>query len=239
MLNRISEPTKSYKSIKNWNEDEKPREKIKNHGSQTLSNAELLAILLREGTKNLSAIDVGNMILDKFGDLNNFSTADLSELIMIKGIGEAKALILLAAVELAKRINSEISPIKTKISTASDVVNYYIKKFKNATYESLLVVILNSANHIIREEVVSKGILNATMAHPREIFRYAIMENAAGIILIHNHPSGICQPSVDDIELTNQVYNSGQIIGIRLIDHIIIGNDSYYSFVSAGKIPSD
>ncbi len=236
MPEKLSEPSKFYKSIKQWNEDEQPREKIKKHGAATLSNAEILAVLLREGTRNLSAIDVGNIIIEKFGDLNTFSSADISELMQIKGIGEAKAIILLAAIELSKRITREELPEKFTINNTSDVAKYFQYKFRNNAFESLAIAVLNSANQIIREEIISKGILNSTMAHPREIFRYAIIENAASIILVHNHPSGICTPSKDDIELTKQVYSAGKVIGIKLLDHLIVSNDDYYSFYRAGHV---
>lgn len=235
-MKKVSEPIIAYKSIKNWREDERPREKIKMHGTRSLSDAELLAIVLREGTRNLSAIEVAKSLLDKFFDFNTLAAADFAQFKDIKGIGEAKAILLSAVFEVAKRVQAEPFPLKKKILTAKDVANYYVPKLKNSMQEVLIVLMLNANQQMIRDEVITKGVLNSTLAHPREIFRLAIVENAASIILIHNHPSGNPEPSQEDMDLTQQIEKAGELIDIQLRDHIIIAGDRYYSFVGHSKI---
>lgn len=235
-MNTQAQSQNTYKSIKTWREDDRPREKIKIKGVRSLSDSELLAIVIREGTRNQSAIDVAKEILDKFVDLNNVASADYAQYMQIKGIGEAKAILLTAIFEIARRVHSIPLPIRKKITNTTDVTDYYIPIFKGYKNEVLMVLLLDTENKFIRDELVSKGILNSTLAHPREIFRTAIIENAASIILIHNHPSGNPKPSKDDKELTKSVEEAGKLLDIPLNDHIIIAGDNYYSFLQSGII---
>lgn len=235
-MNSQEELPNSYKSIKTWREDDRPREKIKIKGVRSLSDSELLAIVIREGTRNQSAIDVAKEILEKFMDLNNLAAADYAQYMQIKGIGEAKAILLSAIFEIARRVHSIPLPIRKKMITTKDVADYYIPIFKGYKNEVLRVLMLDTESKFIRDELVSKGILNSTVAHPREIFRTAIIENAASIILIHNHPSGNPKPSNEDVELTKSVEDAGKLLDIPLKDHIIIAGDNYYSFLLSGVI---
>ena len=235
-MNSQEELPNSYKSIKTWREDDRPREKIKIKGVRSLSDSELLAIVIREGTRNQSAIDVAKEFLEKFMDLNNLAAADYAQYMQIKGIGEAKAILLSAIFEIARRVHSIPLPIRKKMITTKDVTDYYIPIFKGYKNEVLRVLMLDTESKFIRDELVSKGILNSTVAHPREIFRTAIIENAASIILIHNHPSGNPKPSNEDVELTKSVEDAGKLLDIPLKDHIIIAGDNYYSFLLSGVI---
>lgn len=235
-MNTQAQSQNTHKSIKTWREDDRPREKIKIKGVRSLSDSELLAIVIREGTRNQSAIDVAKEILEKFLDMNNLAAADYSQYMQIKGIGEAKAILLSAIFEIARRVHSIPLPIRKKIISTKDVTDYYIPIFKGYKNEVLMAVMLDSDGKYIRDELVSKGILNSTLAHPREIFRTAIIENAASIILIHNHPSGNPKPSKDDKELTKLVEEAGKLLDIPLNDHIIIAGDNYYSFLQSGII---
>ncbi len=235
-MNKSDKALNSNKSIKTWREDERPREKLKIKGVRSLSDSELLAIVIREGTRNKSAIDVAKEILEQFKDLNNLSASDYVQYMQIKGIGEAKAILLSAIFEIARRVHSVPLPIRKRIATTTDVTDYYIPMFKGYKSEIMIVLMLDSDNKFIREEVVSKGIINSTLADPREIFRTAIIANAASIMMIHNHPSGNPKPSKSDIELTKSIEDAGRLLDIPLNDHIIIAGDRYYSFLLNGII---
>lgn len=223
-----------YKSIREWRDDEKPRERLLSHGAQTLSDAELLAILISSGTRGNSALDVGRTLLKKFGNLSELTSRDVSEISSIKGLGKVKAIKLTAAFELSKRI--VVAPFQSKrvIRSADDVASYYIPRLRGALKETFRVLLLNTANQVFRENVVSEGSLNASIVHPREVFRTAITESAASIILLHNHPSGNTEPSREDIAITKQLCEAGKIIGIKVLDHIIIAGEEYTSFNEKG-----
>ncbi|MBI5325653.1 MAG: DNA repair protein RadC [Ignavibacteriae bacterium] len=226
----------TYKSIRNWKEDERPRERLIRHGGVSLSDAELLAILISSGTKGYSAIDVSRELLDKYTSITNIVSCDLSELKKIKGVGSAKAVTLSAAFEIAKRIKAEPYSSRKIFRTPEDVAQYYIPRFHGERVETFLTLLLNSSNQIFREEEVAKGTLNSSIVHPREVFRFAITESAAGIILIHNHPSGNSEPSKEDILITKQLVEAGKIIDIKVLDHIIIAGDTFSSFAQKGLI---
>jgi DNA repair protein RadC len=226
----------TYKSIRYWKEDERPRERLILHGSESLSDSELLAILINTGTKGFSALDAARELLAQYSSITNLVSCDLSELKKIKGVGPAKAVKLAAAFELVKRIKSEPF-LKNKIlRTPDDVANYYIPRFQGERVETFLTLLLNSTNQVFREVAITKGSLNSSIVHPREVFRVAITESAAGIILIHNHPSGNSEPSKEDLLITNQLAEAGKIIDIKVLDHIIIAGDSFTSFAQKGLI---
>ena len=227
---------KTYKAIKEWNDDEKPRERLIKHGPETLSNSELLAIIIRTGSTSFSALDAARELLESAGSLSELAASDYSRFQSVKGLGAAKAVTLAAAFELGKRIETEPFDSRRVIRTPEDVANYYIPKLRGAKEESFRALLLNTANKIFRDVVVSKGSLNASIVHPREVFKTAISESAASIILMHNHPSGNPQPSDDDIRITRQLVKAGEIIDIKIFDHIIIAGDSFTSFAKEGLL---
>ncbi len=224
-----SESSSAFRSIREWREDERPRERMMAHGSKTLSDTELLAILLGTGTRGMSAVDTARELLSKFGELNQLLHRDSSELASVKGIGQAKALTLSAAFELSRRVESAPFSSRQVIRSAKDVALYYIPRLRGLLKESFRVLLMNSANQVFREVIVSEGSLNASIVHPREVFRCAISESAASIIVLHNHPSGNTEPSREDLAITKQLRESGAIIDIKLLDHIIIAGESYTS----------
>ena len=225
-----------YISIKHWREDEKPRERLALHGAHTLSDAELLAIMIRTGSKGFSAIDAAKELLKRHGDLTGLSSCDVSQFKAVPGLGEAKAVTLAAAFELSRRIQSAPFRSKKQIRSPEDVANFYIPKLRGLNKEIFRTLLLNSANQVFRDVVVSEGILNSSVVHPREVFRTAITESAASIILMHNHPSGNCSPSPQDIEITKKLVRAGELIDIKVLDHLIIAGDDFTSFVQEGII---
>ncbi|MBM2815077.1 MAG: radC [Ignavibacteria bacterium] len=235
-LIRYSSEANDYKSIRNWRPDERPRERLFEHGAHTLSDAELLAILIGQGLRNFSAIDISKLLLEKFGNLSELASKDISEFQHIKGIGFAKAVALAAAFELGKRIRVDSFSEIQMIQTPQDVANIFIPRLRYDKKEKFRTLLLNTKNQIVREVVVSEGTLNETLVHPREVFRLAITEPAASIILLHNHPSGSTQPSKEDIALTKILVKASEIIGIKILDHIIIAGENFYSFTREGLI---
>lgn len=219
----------NYKSIKEWREDERPRERLLQHGAQSLSDAELLAIFLGTGTRGTSAIDVARNLLQNIGKLNALPSKSASELQKVKGVGKAKAITLLAAIELSRRIEAAPFHEKKVIRSPQDVASYYIPRLRGAQTESFRVLLLNSANQVFKEIIVSTGSLNASIVHPREVFKHAITESAASIILMHNHPSGNTEPSREDIAITKQLVEAGKIIDIKVLDHLIIAGEEFTS----------
>lgn len=219
---------------------EQPREKLMNQGVSYLSVSELLAILLRTGTKNVSALSLGNQIVAKCGDdLMELHQITLEELCLIEGIGESKACQILAAIELGKRLKQSTIMRKTKLSSPNEVVTFFSAELNESKVEKFIAVLLNTKNEVINWEVISIGSLNASIVHPREVFNRAIKRSAASLIVVHNHPSGHVDPSREDINITKRLFEAGQLIGIPLIDHIIIGRDKYYSLRKKINFNSD
>jgi DNA repair protein RadC len=225
-----------YKAIREWRVDDRPRERLMKHGAETLSDAELLAILISSGAKGISAIDVARVLLDTHENLANISSCDYSQFKQIKGIGTAKAVTLAAAFEISKRIKLPEFWERNIIKTPQDLAESYIPKFRGIKKEMFLILLLNTSNQVFREVKISEGSLNASIVHPREVFRIAITESAASVILMHNHPSGNKTPSEEDIKITRQLVESGRILNIRVLDHLIIAGESYYSFASENLI---
>ena len=210
---------------------ERPREKLLLKGAQSLSDAELLAILLRTGTKEDSVIRVAEKLLsvyknESLGEFANLSVNDFSK---IKGIGKVKAITVLAALELGKRLAEAPSIERKKITSPQDVVNYFMPRFRYEKKEHFIVVLLDTKNHILATPVISVGCLNSSIVHPREVFREAIVHFAAAMILVHNHPSGDPTPSKEDIHVTHKLIEAGGLMDIKVIDHIIIGDNCYIS----------
>jgi DNA repair protein RadC len=220
--------------IKDFPEDSRPREKLLKMGSESLSDPELLAILLRnglgakKGERGENAIELANRLINEHG-LDKLSECSVKELKQIKGIGKAKACQIFASFELNKRINQAKTPVK-KISCAEDVFKLMHEKLKDKKEEHFYVLMLDTKNNLIGEPVlITKGILDASIVHPREVFKQAIKNSAAKIILVHNHPSGDPNPSKEDLDVTKSIIETGRVLEITLIDHVILGLNSFES----------
>ncbi len=214
--------------IKDFSEEQRPRERLCKHGASILSDAELLAIILKIGNKEENVIEMSHRVIAKYG-LEKLANCSLSELRQIKGIGNAKACEILAAFELAKRANI-CSAEKRSIKSAQDVFNYFHPKMRELTREQFCILLLDLKNKIIKEELISLGTLNGSLIHPREVFKSAIKESANSIIIVHNHPSGDPAPSKEDEEITVKLVEAGDMLGINVLDHVIIGRDRYWSW---------
>jgi len=225
----------SYR-IKDLPEEEKPREKAKKVGFENLSLVDLLSILLRTGTKSLSVKDVSIELLNEINGLEGLQTLRLPTLTKIKGIGETKAITILAAVELGKRMKEKKLPKKIQIKETKDVYKYYQNAFVEEAQEKFFVLFLSSKNEVINEKIIFTGTANQSFVHPRDIFKEAILNNAVRILCIHNHPSGDTTPSKEDLEVTKRLKECGTLLGIPVLDHVILGRDSYYSFLEKGYL---
>ncbi len=225
-------------SIKHWPEDERPRERLIRYGGSALPDAHLLGILIGSGDRRSqkNAIDLSRELLQTFGDFHSLDSASVTELCTIPGIGEAKAALIKAAFELGKRMASQRVTKDLVMRSSKDFVNHYGPFLRNLKKEVVKIVLLNPKLKVIKDINISEGSLNASIVHPREVMIPAIKESAASIVLIHNHPSGDPTPSKSDIEITHRVTQTGEIIGIRLLDHIIIGDNQHYSFADQGLI---
>lgn len=223
--------------IKNVPHSEQPRERLMSIGAEALTNSELLAILIRTGSTKQSALEVGKALLAGCNDnLTELSEMTIQELCSFEGIGESKACQLLASLELGKRVKQMGILQRSKMSSPVEVVNFFNAELDNIKVEKFIGVFLNTKNEVINWEVISVGSLNASIVHPREVFNRAIRRNAASIIAVHNHPSGHISPSKEDINITKRLYEVGQLVGIPLIDHIIIGKNKYYSFKEENQL---
>lgn len=219
--------------IKEMVTSEMPRERLLSHGAKSLSNTELLAILINTGRKGFSSIDISNELLKSASNLNELKKSSINDLIQVKGIGLQKAITLKAAFELGERMGRRAENNRIKITQPSDVADYMIPTMKDLTQEHFVILLLNSKNVVIKETCVFKGTLNSSIVHPREIFSIAVRENA-NAIAVHNHPSGDVTPSQEDIITTMRLKECGLILGIDLLDHIIIGDNRFTSLVEAG-----
>ncbi len=225
---QLKEPTFYHTKIKDWPEDERPREKLMKHGAGVLSEAELLAILIRTGVKKATAVDIAKRLLSECKNVRELAGKSVNDLKKL-GIGEARAVAIVAAFELARRLHSLPEEKRPRVRSPQDAAEIYIPKLRDFKRETFLVILLNSANCIVGERVISEGSLSASIVHPREVFKAAVDELAAGIILVHNHPSGNSEPSKEDIEITKQLVDAGRIMGIPVHDHLIIAGNRYTS----------
>ena len=226
--------------IKDMPSEGRPRERFLERGPEALSDAELFAILLRTGSRNKigekgeNVIDMSNRLIAEYG-LNKLFDCSLKELQKIKGIGQSKAMQILAISEITKRISSKKENIK-KISSAKDVFDLMHSKLKGKKQEEFWVVLLNSHNNVIKYELITKGILDASIAHPREIFRSAIRNSAKKMILVHNHPSGNPEPSQEDLDMTKRIIELGDQMDIKVLDHVILaGEEKFWSWKGKAK----
>lgn len=216
--------------------NDRPRERLINYGSNSLSNEELLSILLNSGTKNISVKNLASIILSKTNNLKDLEKLSYHDLISIKGVGSAKASIILSFLELSKRIKMEDNKIiNIKLNEPSKVFNYF-KYRVNKYQEEFYCIYLDAKKKVINSKLLFIGTVNHSMVHPRDIFKEAYSLNAAFIICVHNHPSGDVNPSLDDINVTKRIFEIGNLMGIKLVDHIIVSKKKYYSFLENGKI---
>jgi DNA repair protein RadC len=226
----------AYKSIKEWPEEERPRERLLKHGATGMSDAQLLAIILRTGGQNKSAMDMAIELIDKFGGVSNMEQASLTEYCSIKGLGKAKAAQIKAALELGRRMLQERGGKGPVFSSGADVYSFFHPKFIGLKKEVFHCALLDVKNRLIRDARVSEGTLTSSLIHPRESFREAVRESAASVIFVHNHPSGDPSPSRDDILITGKLESAGETVGIRVLDHIIIGDGHYTSMREKGYL---
>jgi DNA repair protein RadC len=227
----------SVTAIKNWPEDERPREKLLKRGAAALSDAELLALILRTGdaAAGKSAIDLGRQLLEQFnGNLRELAQAELNELQQIKGLGLAKASSVKAAFTLGSRFLARRLETLERFTAPAQVFEFFHHELRDNRKELFLTLLLDGKNRITRKVQVSEGSLNQSIVHPREVFAPAVRESAAAVIFIHNHPSGDPAPSREDREITRRLKEAGDILGIKVLDHIIIGDGTYFSFVESG-----
>jgi DNA repair protein RadC len=222
--------------IPRWPKNERPRERLLQDGPQHLTEAELLGILLGKGTRKKTAIDLARELLDRYESLQKLFSRSPSELTTVKGIGPAKAAILSAAFELVRRIQSRKGADRPLFKRSSDVAGHYLPLMRDLRKEVFKVLLLNRANRFIKEAFISEGTLDASVVHPRDVFREALLEPAAAIILIHNHPSGNPSPSDEDLRITKQLVEAGRLLGIKVYDHIILAGESYRSLADEGLL---
>jgi len=224
-------------SIKQWAKDDRPREKLLSNGGHTLSDSELLAILILNGSKEKTAVDLAKDVL-KLGkdNLSELGKLSVKELMKIKGIGQAKAVAISAALELGRRRQASGSLQKKIISSSNDIADYFMAKLKDYRHEVFAVVFLNRANKINHFEIVSEGGIAGTVADPRVILKKALEEDAVSMILCHNHPSGNTRPSRADEAITQKIKQAASLFDIIIADHVIVSNEGYFSFADEGML---
>lgn len=227
-----------YQPIKEWPEEDRPREKLLAKGAQALSETELLAIILRNGNASTgeSAIDHARLLLNEFGGLKGIADAGVAELGRVKGIGPAKIAQLKAALEIARRLGNHKWRVGASLRSSEDVFNHFRDNLGSEKREIFYVVLLDNKNKKLRDVKISEGSLTASLVHPREVYKPVIRESAAAVIFVHNHPSGDPAPSPEDIEITRRLKEVGDVMGVRVLDHVVIGHDRYFSFSDKGVL---
>jgi DNA repair protein RadC len=227
-----------YQTIKDWPEEDRPREKLLSKGAQALTDTELLAIIIRNGNGSTgkSAIDHARLLLAQFGGLPGMEEATPGEFKQIKGIGPAKIAQIKASLEIARRIGNHKWQPGQSLRSAEDVFRHFRDALEKEKRELFYVVLLNNKNKKIRDVKISEGSLTASLVHPREVYNPVIRESAAAVIFVHNHPSGDPAPSPEDIEITRRLKEVGEVMGVRVLDHVVIGHDRYFSFNDKGML---
>jgi DNA repair protein RadC len=221
-------------SVRNLPAMDRPRERLLTGGAQVLTNQELLALIINSGTRRASSIDLAERLLSRWQSLRSLADASVEEIMQVSGIGTAKAASLLAALELGRRLMAQQGEVRPAIRGAADVANLIMPRLRDLAWEEFLAILLNTKHKVIEVKTVSVGHLNGTLVHPRELFRESVRRSAAAIILAHNHPSGDPEPSSDDLALTHRLQSAGQLLGIPVLDHIIIGDNRYVSLRERG-----
>lgn len=223
--------------IKDWSNDERPRERVMALGPEAVSNAELLAILIGSGTPEVTSVDLMRKVLSEHGDsLRALGTLSRQELEKYNGIGNAKAVAIQAAMELGKRLLLETKGTKAKFTSSADAHDYFRVKMSDMPHEECHLLLLNVKNQFMGHHVVSRGGISESSVDVRLVLRHALIAGAPNLILAHNHPSGNPMPSRQDDDLTMRLQKACQTMGLRLLDHIIIGDDSYYSYADEGRV---
>jgi DNA repair protein RadC len=224
-------------NIKNWSPEDRPREKLLLKGTSSLSDAELLAILLGSGTTTMSAVDLAKRILLRAGNnLHDLARVSVKDLMKIKGIGEAKAVTIIAALELGRRRKDLEEMEKIRISGSKDIYDVLRRHLTDLPHEEFWIVLLNRANRVIKIHQISQGGVAGTVADPKIIFKVALEELASGIVLAHNHPSGNLTASQADIDLTKKLKEAGKLLEIQVLDHLILAGQKYFSFADEGML---
>lgn len=233
-------PEHTGTSVKNWPEGERPRERLLKLGPASLSDAQLLAIIIRNGRAGRTAVDLGRELITQFRDIAGIYQAGIREISQLKGIGPAKAAEIKAAIEIGKRFHLPDTDRAKRASfcTSEDVARYCTPMLKDEKKEIFKCFLLDTKNKVIRDEVVSIGSLSASIVHPRDTFKSAVRESAAAVIFVHNHPSGDTKPSQEDVLLTRRLVQAGEVLGIQVLNHIIVGDGSHFSFRDNGMIGS-
>ncbi len=224
--------------IKHWPEDERPREKLLKQGAESLSEAELLALIIGTGSPSTgqSAVDLGRQLIKEFGTLRELVSASVAEIRRLKGTGVAKAAAIKASLEIASRINTDRLMNGERFISPEQVYRHYHHRLRDRRKEYFMALLLDGKNRILREVRISEGSLNQSIVHPREVFCPAVRDSAAAIILVHNHPSGDPTPSREDREITRRLKDAGELMGVKVLDHIIIGDGAFISFTSQGML---
>lgn len=226
------------KAILHWPKGERPRERLLEEGPEALTDAQLLAIVLRVGRHKTSAVQVSMDLLDRVGSLQALADQGVQELRDVPGIGPAKVAQIKAAIELGKRVLSSPLTTGTVIAQSRTVFDHYAPLLRDKRQEVFIAVLLDAKHAVIRERTVSKGSLTSSLVHPREVFKEAVRESAAAVIFLHNHPSGDPKPSKEDRALTVRLQEAGDILGVQVLDHLIIGDKRYISFADEGWMSS-
>ncbi len=226
--------TNTAKGIKSWPEIERPRERLMRHGPEMLSDAQLLAILLRTGRKKISAVEMAHHLLKQFGGLAALKQVTVSELCSVNGIGPAKASQILASLELGRRSLAQPLNLGLRALSSRDIYHHYHPLLRDMKRELFKLLLFDAKNRLLKDTTISTGSLSLNIVHPREVFKPAVRESASSVILLHNHPSGDPTPSPEDRELTRRLVKAGRIMGIKVLDHIVIGDGTYFSFADQG-----
>ena len=223
-------------SFKDLPENELPRKRLLKYGKENLSNSDLLSIILRTGIKDITVREVSENILKSINKINDLSNISVKELGKIKGVGEIKAITLLAAIELGKRVSNKEITLGASLTNPYIIHETFKSLFKNLTYEKVITIYLDNKKRLISYKVVSLGTIDKSVLHPREIYSEAIKTNSSSIICIHNHPSNDLTPSKEDISTTSKIKKIGDIIGINVLEHLIVSSNGYFSFYKSGLI---
>jgi DNA repair protein RadC len=222
-------------SIKSWAEEDRPREKLSAQGRRALTDAELIAILIGSGSRNETAVELSKRILHHYdNDLNKLGKASINELSNFKGIGEAKAISIIAALEIGRRRNDFETKTPDTIVSSKDAYNIMRRLLVDLNHEEFWIILVGRSQKVLAKELISKGGLSATVVDPKVIFGMALQHQSTGIIMVHNHPSGSLKPSQDDLHLTKKLSEAGKLLDIKVLDHLIISDNGFYSFADEG-----